>query len=88
MDLELTTAAVGVRFADLTGNNRADYLCIEPDSTISGFIQNDDGSFTQISVIKDSIGKDRANIRFADANGDGLDDLLWVEKFSGDTYIW
>ena len=23
-----------------------------------------------------------------DVNGDGRDDLLWIEKFSGDTYVW
>jgi hypothetical protein len=54
---------VAVRFADITGNNRADYLCIEPDSRTTGFIQNDDGSFENIGQIKVSITKDRANLR-------------------------
>lgn len=79
---------VAVRFADISGNNRADYLCIKPDSTITGFIQKDDGSFGSSVQIKISIGMDRANLQFADVNGDGRDDLLWVEKFSGTTFVW
>ncbi|KAK7216223.1 hypothetical protein V2G26_004226 [Clonostachys chloroleuca] len=79
---------LAVRFADLTGNKRADYLCIEPNSRVTGFVQNDDGSFEDAGQIKVSISKDRANLRWADVNGDGKDDLLWVEKFSGDAYVW
>ncbi|KAH8666554.1 family 3 carbohydrate esterase, partial [Xylariales sp. PMI_506] len=79
---------LAVRFADISGNGRADYLCIEPDSTVHGNIHNDDGSFGPRIQIKVSISKDRANLRWADVNGDGLDDMLWVEKFSGDTYVW
>ncbi|KUJ11379.1 uncharacterized protein LY89DRAFT_739567 [Mollisia scopiformis] len=60
---------LAVRVADITGNGRADYLCIQPDSTVS-------------------IGKDRANLRWADVDGDGKDDMLWIEKFSGDGYVW
>ncbi|KAH8886185.1 family 3 carbohydrate esterase, partial [Thozetella sp. PMI_491] len=79
---------LAVRFADITGNKRADYLCIEPDTRITGYTHNDDGSFTNVGQIKVSIDKDRANLRFADVNGDGTDDLLWVEKFSGDAYVY
>lgn len=79
---------VGVRFADITGNRRADYLCIEPNSRITGYVHKDDGSWEHIDQIKVSIDKDRANLRFADVNGDGKDDLLWIEKFSGDTFVW
>lgn len=74
---------LAVRFADIDGNGWADYLCIAPDSSISGYIHNDDGTFDYHPQIKLSIGKDRANLRFADVNGDGLDDMLWIEKFSG-----
>ncbi|KAJ3548060.1 hypothetical protein NM208_g1190 [Fusarium decemcellulare] len=79
---------LAVRFADITGNGRADYLCIEPGSGTTGFIHNDDGSWTNAGQVKVSIDKDRANLRWADVNGDGRDDLLWVEKFSGDAYVY
>ncbi|KAI8190758.1 hypothetical protein KHU50_000383 [Colletotrichum sp. SAR 10_65] len=35
-----------------------------------------------------AIGKDRANLHWADVDGDGKDDMLWIEKFSGDTWVW
>ncbi|KAF4963513.1 hypothetical protein FSARC_8480 [Fusarium sarcochroum] len=79
---------MAVRFADITGNGRADYLCIEPNSRTTGFIHNDDGSWKNAGQIKVSIEKDRANLRWADVNGDGREDLLWVEKQSGDAFVF
>lgn len=32
--------------------------------------------------------KDRANHRWADVNGDGRADFLWVDKFDGSTEVW
>ncbi|KAM0544829.1 hypothetical protein ACHAPJ_011660 [Fusarium lateritium] len=79
---------MAVRFADITGNGRADYLCIQPNSRTTGFIHDDDGSWKNAGQIKVSIDKDRANLRWADVNGDGRDDLLWVEKQSGDAFVF
>ncbi|KAJ3542506.1 hypothetical protein NM208_g4051 [Fusarium decemcellulare] len=79
---------LAVRFADLTGNNRADYLCLAPDGTVYGYLQQDNGAFIDVGQIKFAIGKDRANLRWADVDGDGKDDMLWIEKFSGDTWVW
>ena len=80
---------MAVRFAALTGNKRADYLCIEPDSRVTGFVHNGDGSFTDVGQIKFAPHeRDRPNVRWADVNGDGRDDMLWINKFSGDTWVW
>ncbi|KAJ5003031.1 hypothetical protein K4K48_012569 [Colletotrichum sp. SAR 10_66] len=79
---------VAVCFADLTGTNRADYLCITPDGTVSGYLQQDSGAFVDVGQIEFAIGKDRANLRWADVDGDGKDGMLWIEKFSGDTWVW
>ncbi|KAF2737389.1 hypothetical protein EJ04DRAFT_561556 [Polyplosphaeria fusca] len=38
--------------------------------------------------IKLSVGFDRANHRFADVNGDGRTDFLWIDKFSGNVSLW
>ncbi|KAM0544199.1 hypothetical protein ACHAPJ_011950 [Fusarium lateritium] len=84
----LAISDLAVRFADLTGNNRADYLCIGPDGHVSGYLQQDNGVFSDVGQIKFPIGKDRANLRWADVDGDGKDDMLWIEKFSGDTWVW
>ncbi|KAJ4413888.1 hypothetical protein N0V82_008243 [Gnomoniopsis sp. IMI 355080] len=79
---------VAVRFADVTGNGRPDYLCMERDGRTKGYLHNTDGSFTYQSQIKQSDGYDRANLRFADVDGDGLADLLWTDKFRGDAMVW
>jgi hypothetical protein len=77
-----------IRFADVTGNGRGDYLCMEPDGRSSGWVHNDAGAWERINQYKFSEGKDRANLRFADANGDGRADMIWVDKFNGEGWIW
>lgn len=79
---------LAVRFADIDGNKRADYLCIEPNGRTWGYLNKDDGSLEYISQFKKSEDKDRANLRWVDVNEDGLDDMLWVDKFSGDATVW
>ncbi|SPN96486.1 uncharacterized protein DNG_00014 [Cephalotrichum gorgonifer] len=74
---------LAVRFADLTGNGRADYLCIAKDGLVRGSIHNDDDSFTDVGQIKFSEEKDRANLRWADVNGNGKDDMIWIDKLNG-----
>ncbi|KAL3446420.1 hypothetical protein BJX65DRAFT_309119 [Aspergillus insuetus] len=75
-----------VQFADIDGNGRDDYLCIRRDGYIYGFIHKDDNSWEDVGQIKYSQEKDRANLRFGDVNSDGLDDMIWVDKFNGDGY--
>ncbi|KAK6063962.1 killer toxin subunits alpha beta [Seiridium cupressi] len=77
-----------VQFGDLTGNGRADYICIEKDGRSWGFFHNDDDSWTEAAQFKFSEGKDRANLRWADVNGDGKDDMIWVDKFNRDGTVW
>ncbi|KAF5515413.1 hypothetical protein CGCS363_v000144 [Colletotrichum siamense] len=72
---------LAVRFADLTGNNGADYLCIAPDGTVSDYLQQVSGVFVDISQINFAIRKNQANLRCADANGDGKDDVLGWRSF-------
>jgi len=79
---------LAVRFADIDGNGRADYLCIEKNGRTWGYLNNDDGSLTYISQFKKSEDKDRANLRWVDVNGDGRDDMLWVDKFIGDATVF
>jgi hypothetical protein len=79
---------LAVRFADIDGNGRSDYLCIEKDGRTWGYLNNNDGSLTYISQFKKTENKDRANIRFVDVNGDGRDDFVWVDKFNGDASVW
>lgn len=78
---------LSVRFADITGNGRADCLGIEKDGRTWGYLNNP-GGLTYVSQIKKTEGKDRVNIRYVDVNGDGRDDFLWVDKFTGDASVW
>ena len=64
---------LGVRFADLTGNGRADYLCLIQDSQVTGYLNNGMKNgvigWSNVGQIKFATGYDRANVRFNDVNG-------------------
>jgi lysophospholipase L1-like esterase len=73
----------GVRLADLNGDGKDDYAWVDP---VTGAITLDlNGGYTAGSgvnwiykgVIASGIG-DGPGVLFADINGDGLDDYLWV----------
>ncbi|KNG81650.1 hypothetical protein ANOM_009765 [Aspergillus nomiae NRRL 13137] len=79
---------LGLRFADLNGDGRADYLCMDPDGRTDGWLNKGENSFESIGQAKRSEGYDRANHRWADVNGDRMADFLWIDKFNGDTKVW
>ncbi|KAF7531462.1 hypothetical protein G7054_g8866 [Neopestalotiopsis clavispora] len=76
-----------VRFGDISGNGRGDYLCIEKNGRTSAFVHNSDDSWESVGQVKFADGMDRADLRWADVNGDGADDMVWVDKFSGDARV-
>jgi hypothetical protein len=78
---------VAVRFADISGDGRADYLCFRKDGQIYGTLNRANG-WEYLDQVKFADGKDRANLRFADVNGDGKDDMIWVDKFNGNGHVW
>ncbi|KAF2112802.1 hypothetical protein BDV96DRAFT_497426 [Lophiotrema nucula] len=78
---------LGLRFADIDGDKRVDYLCMEPDTRTTGYLNKASG-LQDVQQIKLSTGFDRANHRWADVNGDGRADLMWVDKFSGNVTVW
>ncbi|KAL3708913.1 hypothetical protein TMatcc_002701 [Talaromyces marneffei ATCC 18224] len=79
---------IGLRFHDINGDQRADYLCMEPNGRTTGALNLGENAFEDVGQIKHSEGYDRANHKWADVNGDGLVDFLWVDKFSGDASVW
>ena len=77
-----------MQFAYLGNDNRrADYLCIRENGLVRGRRQLNDGSFGPMVQFKKEDGIDRANIRWGDVNGDGRDDLIWVDKFNGNARV-
>ncbi|KAH8886549.1 hypothetical protein GQ53DRAFT_657685 [Thozetella sp. PMI_491] len=83
---------LGVRFADLTGDKKADYLCIEKNGHVTGYLNRGMSSgkvnFEDIGQIKIATNYDRQNVRWNDVNGDGRADLLYIDNYSGDTTVW
>ncbi|KAL4860813.1 hypothetical protein BDV12DRAFT_204669 [Aspergillus spectabilis] len=77
-----------VHLADISGNRRADYLCVEKDGRAWGFVQSDVGIWEHIDQFKFSEEKDRANLYWADVNGDGRADMIHTNKFNGDGTVW
>lgn len=79
---------LGLRFADITGDGKADYLCMEKNGRTYGYVNEWPKAPRDVGQIKYSVGKDRANHRWADVNGDGKADFLWVDKFDGSTEVY
>jgi hypothetical protein len=78
-----------VHMADLTGNGKTDYLCVEKDGRSWGFIRDgDDDTWEYIDQIKFAESRDRANLQWADVNGDKKADLVHTNKFNGDGTVW
>ncbi|KAJ5352116.1 hypothetical protein N7452_001090 [Penicillium brevicompactum] len=77
-----------VQLADVTGNGKADYLCVEKDGRSSGYVHRDGGSWDHINQFKFAEGKDRANLHWADVDGDGKADMIHTNKFNGDGAVW
>ncbi|KAH8678326.1 hypothetical protein BX600DRAFT_545929 [Xylariales sp. PMI_506] len=78
---------LGMQFADIDGDGRVDYLCLELDGRTTAYLNLASGP-EYMGQVKYSIGKDRANLRWADVNGDGSADFMFVEKFTGDVSVY
>ncbi|KAM5381701.1 hypothetical protein ACJZ2D_002921 [Fusarium nematophilum] len=79
---------IPVAFADIDGNGRGDYLCISPSGLTTAHLHSDDNTWESLGQVKFPEGADRANIRWADVNGDSLADMLWVDKFTGNAKVY
>ena len=55
---------------------------------MSGWVHNDNDGWDYIDQFKYSEQKDRANLQWADVNGDGKADMIWTDKFTGDGSVW
>ena len=77
----------GVQFADVNGDGRVDYLCMEQDGRTTGYLNTDSG-LEDVGQIKRSEGHERASHRWADVDGDGRADFLYTDIATGDTIVW
>ncbi|WP_079008331.1 FG-GAP-like repeat-containing protein [Streptomyces sp. XY431] len=72
-----------VRFAEINGDNRADYLVVQDNGAVRAWLNTpgDGGrpSWTSLGVIAPGTGAPGDHVQFADVNGDGRDDYLVVQ---------
>jgi lysophospholipase L1-like esterase len=84
----------GVRFADIDGDGRADYIWLSDSGAATVYINKvgeEDSNFVALNggqPIGSGVGGARADIRFADINGDGRADYVWVNAANGSIQIW
>ncbi|KAJ4183363.1 hypothetical protein NW755_009854 [Fusarium falciforme] len=85
----------GVRFADLNGDGRDDYIYVHPvTGDITAWINRGEGSggapwqWQSLGVIADGIGATNKNLQFVDLNGDHRADLCLVNQDSGEVKAW
>ena len=82
-----------VRFADLNGDGRDDYIWVGANGEITAFVnggQAADGHwiwYPQPSLIASGVGGTRDQIILADLNGDGRAEYLWVHP-DGSVDVW
>ncbi|KAF2438288.1 carbohydrate esterase family 3 protein [Karstenula rhodostoma CBS 690.94] len=78
---------LAVRFGDLDGDGRVDYLCMLPNGRTTGWLNKESGLET-LNQVKVSVGFERQNHRWADVTGDGRVDFIWVDKHTGNVQFW
>ncbi|MFJ7416219.1 FG-GAP-like repeat-containing protein [Streptomyces sp. NPDC098077] len=83
-------SAGNVRFADVNGDGRADYLVVGDAGQVRAWISRGGdgfGGFDERPFASGTAGATAGNVRFADADGDGKDDYLIVRD-NGQVDAW
>lgn len=78
----------GVRWNDIDGDGRADFLCMQTNGVVHGYLNKGVNNMINLGLVKHEEGKERKNLRFADINGDGRDDFLYVNMLNGAVTVW
>jgi hypothetical protein len=87
----------GVRFADLNGDGRAEYLWVDQNGAVTAYLNlggPDNGpnaakvSWLPQGIIATGVGAARENIVFADINGDGRAEYLVISRTNGSVQEW
>ncbi|MEU1819080.1 VCBS repeat-containing protein, partial [Streptomyces roseifaciens] len=71
-----------VRFADINGDGKSDYLTLQDDGVVKAWINNggtNHGGWQERDIIIIGVGQPGDRVRFADINGDGKSDYLTVQ---------
>ena len=71
----------------ISGDKRADPVCIEKNGRMSAWMNKKSG-MVNVGQIKVAEGWDRANIRLADVETSGRADILYLDKYTGATTVF
>jgi len=82
-----------VRFADINGDHRADYLVVGDNGSLRAWINNGGDTpsgpgWIERGQITAGTGAPLGQLRFADFDGDGRDDYLVVDPQHGAVHAW
>ncbi|KAI1361353.1 hypothetical protein F5Y08DRAFT_314931 [Xylaria arbuscula] len=83
----------GVKFADLNGDGRDDYIYIDPDDgEVYGWINrlesNDVWQWESLGRIAGGVGATNKTLQMVDIDGDGRADFCLVNQKTGETTAW
>ncbi|MCX4502059.1 FG-GAP-like repeat-containing protein [Streptomyces anulatus] len=86
------TGATGdqVRFADVNGDRRSDYLVVAANGSVTAWLNNGGdgaGGWSSAGQIASGVGATGDQVRFGDVNGDGFADYLLLEP-NGAVSAW
>ncbi|KAJ3473609.1 hypothetical protein NLG97_g10219 [Lecanicillium saksenae] len=88
-------AGAGVRFADIDGDGKDDYLWLDENGAVTAYINGGPNAsapggwvWLPQGVIATGVGAARQDVQFADINGDGKADYLWVGRIDGTVNLW
>ncbi|PVH86852.1 carbohydrate esterase family 3 protein [Cadophora sp. DSE1049] len=79
---------LGVRWNDVDGDGRADFLCMQSNGQLYGYLNKGVNNMVNQGQIKHTEGKERKSLRLADINGDGRDDLVHVDLVDSTVTAW
>lgn len=84
----------GVRFGDIDGDGRADYIWLSESGAATVYI-NKVGLIPQNWIalnngnpVASGVGAYRQDIRFTDIDGDGKVDYVWIHPIDGSAHVW
>jgi FG-GAP-like repeat len=87
-----TGPGIGVRFADIDGDGRADYLMVSEDGSVDGYLNIGPTAngwlWVRQSTTAAGVDRPRQDIHFADLDGDGKADYIYVNRLTGAAQAW
>ncbi|KAH6707532.1 hypothetical protein BKA61DRAFT_678931 [Leptodontidium sp. MPI-SDFR-AT-0119] len=79
---------LGLRWNDIDGDAEAEFLCMQSNGQLYRYLNTGINNMVNQGQIKHTEGKERKTLRLADINGDGRDDLVFVDLADSTVQAW